>query len=250
MQLQWKELQQVLNTGKHVLLHGMPGFGKTHLASVGVECYKVTLTEETAAAELRGHYIPKGNEFIWHNGPALMAWGVESDHGCRFVADEIDRASGDALTFFFGLLDDPAVAKLTLPSGETVRPKVGFQCIATTNAEDLSSALPPALLSRFSIRIHIDELHPDALATLSHDLRGLAKESITQSGDRYVDFRQWKAFDDLRSTCGQDIAAIAIFGNRAVDMLNSLKLSPSGAPNVEIIEGCECVACSRERAGL
>ena len=153
MQVSWKELEQVLKTGQHVLLYGGPGFGKTHIASVGVDCYKVTMTEETAAAELRGHYIPKGNEFIWHNGPALMAWGQGAELGCRLVVDEIDRSSGDALTFFYALLDDPTVAKLTLPSGETVRPKAGFQCVATTNAMDLESALPAALLSRFAIRI-------------------------------------------------------------------------------------------------
>lgn len=222
MQVSWKELEQVLKAGQHVLLHGDPGFGKTHIASVGVDCYKCTMTEETAAAEIRGHYIPRGMNFEWHDGPGIRAWR----EGKRFVVDEIDRSSGDALTFFYALLDDPAVAKLTLPSGETVRPMEGFQCVATTNAKNPEVELPPGLYSRFAIRIKVDELHPDALKSLSADLRDIAKGTVTQNDDRRVDFRQWRAFDQLRMRMEPITAARAVFGERAEDLITSLKLGP------------------------
>ena len=225
MVLSWDAIQAVLSKGMHVLLYGVPGVGKTHVASKtadGRPVYKVTLTEETAAAEMRGHYIPRGSEFVWHDGPGLMAWR----NGGRLVADEIDRASGDLLTFMYGLLDDPSVAMLTLPSGESIKPMAGFQCIATTNCMELESALPPALLDRFSVRINIDELHPDALARLSPDLRLAAPATLKHEGVRRISYRQWSAFDGLRSATGDaDMAARAVFGDRATDVLNSIALA-------------------------
>jgi MoxR-like ATPase len=224
MLINWAEISSILSTGANVLLYGAPGFGKTHIATVNANAFNVTVTEETAAAELRGHYIPRGPEFVWHNGPALLAW----QQGRRLVVNEIDRASGDALTFFYNLLDDPRVACMTLPTGETVRPSAGYHCVATMNATDLESALPAALLDRFAVRIQITELHPDAIASLSADLRGAAVDSVGQDDpDRRISFRQWRAFDSLRQSgrVTPEVAARAVFGMRGTDVLNSLKLA-------------------------
>jgi MoxR-like ATPase len=170
---------------------------------------------------LRGHYIPNGNTFVWHDGPAIAAWRK----GCRLVLDEIDRASGDAFTFLLALLDDPESARLTLPTGETVRPTAGFSCVATSNQLDLESAMPAALLDRFARRIHIDELSEGALQKLPAELRGIASQTIKESGDRYISYRQWLAYAEDAHTVGADIAAKTVFGARWADVRDAIKLA-------------------------
>src|SRR5207244_1607050 len=122
---------------------------------------------------LRGHFIPKGQEFIWMDGPALTAFRL----GSRLVLNEIDKASGDALTFCHALLDDPGIARITLPTGETVIPHEDFHVIATMNGEP--EDLPDALRDRFAVRIHIDKLHPEAVEALPKDLHKIARKGIS-----------------------------------------------------------------------
>ena len=89
----------------------------------GAGHYSVTLTPDTPAAELRGHYIPVGSDFKWQDGPAISAWR----YGGRLVVNEIDHAGGDALSFLLVCLDSDSTACLTLPTGEMVRPHPQFQ---------------------------------------------------------------------------------------------------------------------------
>lgn len=209
MLVEWDEIEEIVGAGQHVILHGPPGTGKTR-AATNANSYSITLTMETPAAELRGHYVPKGTEFVWHDGPALRAWR----EGKRLILNEIDQASGDALTFLHAILDDPEVARLTLPTGETVRPKAGFHAVATTNAKDLTMVMSEALLDRFSIRIHVPEAHPQALAALgSKGMAELVAKTMALAPEKKVSLRQLMAFNRLRDEIGDDdIAAKAIFG--------------------------------------
>lgn len=205
----WNEIELVLGAGSHTVLFGPPGTGKTRVAT-NDKSYSVTLTMETPAAELRGHFVPKGNEFIWHDGPAIRAWR----EGARLVLNEIDQASGDAMTFLHAILDDPEVARLTLPSGETVTPKPGFQVIATTNAMDLSMVLSEALLDRFAIRIKVDAPHPKALASLENrGLADLVARTIGLPQGKRISLRQALVFNKLKARgVPVEVAARVIFG--------------------------------------
>lgn len=223
MIVHWPELDGVLASGQNILLFGPPGTGKTRIATSS-SSYSITLTEETPAAELRGHYIPDGTRFKWHDGPGMRAWR----EGARVVLNEIDKASGDALVFLHALLDDPEVARLTLPTGETVRPAPGFQAIATMNGtpDDLS----PALLDRLSVRVHITEPHPAALAKLAPELANAVLATIGQSNERAITLRQAFAFTALVATLKDDsLAARSVWGDRAPDVLNSIKLASAKA---------------------
>src|SRR3990167_7127239 len=157
---QWDDAEIALGSGAATLLWGPPGTGKSWAARLigsARESYSITLTPDTPAAELRGHYIVgSSGAFEWHDGPATAAWRS----GCRLSVDEIGEATGDALTHLYTVADDPDVAQLTLPSKETIRPKNGFQMVATTNQEP--SILPPALADRFLI-FEITEPHPNAV---------------------------------------------------------------------------------------
>jgi MoxR-like ATPase len=221
----WNLVSNVIQHARTTLLYGPPGTGKSfaaHSSDLGNRTlYTVTLTPDTPAAELRGHYVPVGNEFRWQDGPAIRAWR----EGARLVINEIDHAGGDALSFLLNCLDTPETACLTLPTGELVRPSAGFQCIATMNGNP-DSDLPPALRDRFPVCIEITEAHPNGIASLPQDLQAAAKGSVVAADpSRRVTLRAWLAFASLRSQIGSEAAAQAVFSARANDVLDALRIA-------------------------
>lgn len=221
--LTWEEIEAIERGAYRVLLFGPPGTGKTRSAyeaarALGKSLYNITLTDETPAAELRGHFVPQGNKWIFMYGPATRAF-VE---GAVLCLDEIDKASQDCLDFLHGLLNDHEVARLTLPNGEIVTPGKGFQVIATMNGE--LGDLQPSLQDRFSIAIEVTEPHPDAIAALPMDLQGAARNFESYDAvQRPSTIRRWSAFASLRDAPGVGVesAAKAIFAHRAKELIDA-----------------------------
>lgn len=222
----WDLVEMVIALSRTSLLYGPPGTGKSHAGhqvELGQrELFSLTMTVDTAAAELRGHYIPVGNgEFRWHDGPALRAWRC----GGRLVINEINHAGGDALSFLLNCLDTPETAMLTLPTGETVRPHENFQCVATMNG-DPDTDLPEALRDRFPAAIEITEPHPQGIARLPVDLQQIARGTCcAPDAARRVSLRQWLAFASLRQDIGPADAAYTVFGKRADEVLTAMQIA-------------------------
>jgi MoxR-like ATPase len=219
----WDLVSKVIPNSRTVLLYGPPGTGKSFAAhnadlSSG-QLFSITMTPETPSAELRGHYIPQGSQFVWQDGPAIKAWRF----GGRLVINEIDHAGGDALSFLLSCLDSPETACLTLPTGEMVRPAKDFRAVATMNGSP--DDLPSALRDRFPVCLEVDAVHPSALETLPHDLRNAALGSALAESDRRISIRAWQCFASLRASIGAEAAASAIFAKRAKDVLDSLKIA-------------------------
>lgn len=231
--LPWKVIEIVIAAVKRSLLYGPPGTGKTTAAKAAAKklerpSVSITLTDETPAAELRGHWIPvKGNEWVWMHGPAINAFL----NGWVLILDEIDKASDDCFDFLHGLLNDNSVAEITLPNGETVTPHPDFMVIATMNGtlEDL----PEALRDRFREgAIEVTDPHPNAIESLPEDLRAIA--AVPQSYDtheRPATLRAWKAFAHLRDLdeIGEEIAAKVVFGNRGNELIDAIRLRGASA---------------------
>jgi MoxR-like ATPase len=237
----WKVAAAVLPHSRRTLLYGPPGTGKTTLGFSGDEDpYYIGCHDELSVAEVIGHFVPAGNRFVWLNGPGLAA-AVE---GMPLVIDEIDLASGAVLSFLRALLNDPGVARFTVPdpalaalpedelaalisSGEglkTVEPAEGFRVLATMNGEP--EDLDGPLLDRFDAVLRISETNPAAIKALPADLRTAAKRTAnTEDIDRRIGLRRWKSFAQLREFVGEDVAGRAAFGDRYGDVVDALRLA-------------------------
>lgn len=208
----WELIERVLTCCAlaRVYLWGRPGIGKTYVAyhkgQIERGVYALTLTPEMPASELRGHYLPKGSAFDWHDGPALRAMR----EGARLVINEIRHASDDVLAFLYPILEFPETARVTLPSGETVTPAPGFHVIVTDNAPP--DELPPALRDRFDAVLEIQEPHPEALERLSPTLREVARRSFALEDERRISLRGWLVLDRLRERLGLGEACLVVFG--------------------------------------
>lgn len=235
----WQAIADVIPHTRRVLLYGPPGTGKTHAATASglaadEQVYSLTLTPETPATALLGHWVPRPTatgaaELQWLDGPGIAAWRRSHDGPARLVLNEIDHAGPDSVSALHVLLDDLKTAAITLPTGETVRPAKGFRVVATMNG--IPDDLAPALADRFPVRFNVREVAPGAIAILPPSLRQIAEDSaLAPDPQRRVSIRAWLAVAELLSKgVAEETAARAVFGERWLDLLTALKVGASKA---------------------
>jgi MoxR-like ATPase len=217
----WRDVEDVLSAGvSRVLLYGPPGTGKTYAAlHHGVDeqnAERLVCTEDLTSGEITGTWMPTGeSRFEWREGPAIRAWRGSDGRGGRLVLDEVDRASGDALSTLLAVTDSPESARWRNPETlEWVRPGPSFSVVMTSNIDDLDD-VPRALRDRFPVCIRVDRPHPSAVLRLSGDLRGAALVGSLGPEQRRVSLRSFYAFDELRRHHGPVRAARLVFGEDA-----------------------------------
>ena len=222
----WELFNKVVGTSDRILLYGIPGTGKTYQATKvnvpeGKDVYSTTLTIDSTASEMIGHYIPNElGTFDWNDGVAIKAWR----EGTRLVINEIDHAGPDVSSVLHAILDDADIARLTLPNKkkETVTPSKGFSVIATMNGTP--DMLPEALADRFGVKININSVHPDAIKSLPEKYRTVYSERDENNIPPSI--RSWKEFSKLVDA-GVDLrsSATVCFGNDyAEDVVEAIEL--------------------------
>lgn len=211
---------------RNVLLYGPAGTGKSRLArtcgvAYGARVHCALIHADLPAAELRGHYVPQSDgSLVWHDGPGVAAWR----HGERLVLDELDHAGDDALSMVLALADNPETAMMELATtGEIIRPRDGFSVWATMNGHP--DDLPAPLLDRFPVHIYIPGPHPDAIQSLSPDIRALALTTANAEESRRVGLRTWLEFDKIRGPVGDEFAAKVLFGTRWEELHQAISLA-------------------------
>lgn len=235
---EWDLLGKVIAAGSpRVLVYGPPGLGKSYTPAkiardLKWEFLSITLTDQTPMTELRGHFVLKGNEFVWHDGIIARAWRMtQAGKGVILELNEIIEAGSDVEVFLHNALDDPEFARLDLPTGETLRPVAGkIVVVATMNAEPMQ--LRDALRDRFPVVIPITSVHPDAITSLPSDLRALALKMCDPKKSDRMSVRPFVAFAHLRTVMPVAQAAQAVFGAAAHDVVAALalaKVAPEGA---------------------
>ena len=137
---------------------GLSGNGKTlsveqACAQLGRELIRVNITIETDEDDLVGGFRLVDGATVWHNGPVVEAL----ERGAILLLDEVDLASNKILCLQ-SILEGKGVFLKKI--GRMVRPKIGFNVIATANTKGKGSddgrfigtnVLNEAFLERFAL---------------------------------------------------------------------------------------------------
>jgi MoxR-like ATPase len=219
-----------------VYIFGPPGIGKTYAAykfgRIESGTYPITLTPETPASELVGHYTPRGAELLWHDGVFSRAMRA----GGRLVINELSHASSDVLAILYAVLESPATSSISLPTGEVLRPSEGFNVVATDN--EPPDNLPEALRDRFDCVVHLTTPHPALLEKLHPRLRRAAERSLTLDDERRVSTRRWLTISRLLGPMGSKKACQAVLGfERGTQVHEAIILADSDASASELFSG-------------
>ena len=162
---QFPDLKKVISSKLFypVFITGMSGNGKTFgveqaCADTGRELIRVNITVETDEDDLIGGFRLVNGQTVWHNGAVIEAL----ERGAILLLDEIDLASNKIMCLQ-SILEGKGVFLKKI--GEYVKPKAGFNVIATANTKGKGSddgrfigtnVLNEAFLERFPITFEQD----------------------------------------------------------------------------------------------
>ncbi len=209
---------------------GLSGNGKTFgveqvCAQLKRELIRVNITIETDEDDLIGGFRLVDGATVWHDGPVIQAL----NRGAILLLDEIDLASNKILCLQ-SILEGKGVFLKKI--GKFVRPKAGFNIVATANTKGKGSddgrfigtnVLNEAFLERFPVTFEQDYPAP---TTESKILGGIAaKLGVTDTDfcSRLVDWADIirKTFydggiEEIISTrrLVHIVRAFSIFGNK------------------------------------
>jgi hypothetical protein len=207
-----------------VLLWGPKGTGKSSwpehtFGANRVE--RIPLHRQMFVEDLIGGVQLKDGSTVWADGPATRCLR----EGKVLVLDEVDQYSPEIRSALHSILDDRAIAGVTLPTGERVRPAEGFAVVGTTNVEP--SEIHEVLLDRFDLVLHADRPADGILSQLSDGARSVltAQYGRMASSDWRMPFSARSALAMQRIiSAGHEPAAAArlVFGAGADAVLTAI----------------------------
>jgi len=158
----FKDVSTIINSGAFypTYVTGLSGNGKTFMieqacAKAGREYVRVQISPETDEDDLIGGFRLLAGETVFQKGPVIKAM----EAGAVLLIDEIDRGTNKIMALQGVLEGKPVLIKKT---GEIIKPKKGFNVIATANTKGKGSddgrftaatIIDEAFLERFTITI-------------------------------------------------------------------------------------------------
>ena len=151
-------LKMCLEDGKHCLLDGPPGTGKTILVqhlleTMFVDYVMFTGSTSTTDLDLLGvNSMNTEGKIVWHDGPLTRAMR----EGLPFYPDELNRMATKMQNILLGAMAGSMTVTLHDKDGEQVKAKEGFFVIASVNldANQATEDIDPAVRDRFERTIH------------------------------------------------------------------------------------------------
>ena len=215
---------------------GLSGNGKTFMveqacAKLGKEFIRVQINPETDEDDLLGGFRLVNGETVFAKGPVLKAM----ENGAILLLDEIDRATNKIMCLQGILEGKPVLVKKT---GEVIKPKDGFNVIATANtkgkgSEDgrysAASIVDEAFLERFTISIDqkFASIAVEKKIVLKHmEKFNVVEDELAQNLVTWADIIRKTFYDDgvdeiisTRRLC-HIVQTFAIFGkvDKAIDL--------------------------------
>jgi MoxR-like ATPase len=230
----WEKAEFAIANSSRVLLHGLPGTGKTYFGLTkglqpGVKAYRLICTEEMSDSDLIGGYRQQGNG-LWkfREGVGIKAWR----EGARLVVDEINRMNSDVESRLMALTDTEVSASWqNEETGEVIKPHPNFSVVATMNGEP--EDLAPAILDRFVVRCQVDTPHPEAIQALPEYLRSLATSLTDPDATHRYSIRNFVVFEQLFSkTKDLPKSVQSVFPESADQILDALLILTKEKPQV------------------
>jgi len=234
----FSDVKKIIQSGMFypTFITGLSGNGKTFsveqaCASLGRELIRVNITIETDEDDLIGGFRLVDGATVWHNGPVVEAL----ERGAILLLDEVDLASNKVLCLQ-SILEGKGVFLKKV--GRFVKPKSGFNIIATANTKGKGSddgrfigtnVLNEAFLERFALTFEQEyptvSIETKILKKVSGNL-GVLDEQFCESLANWADIirRTFKdgGIDEVISTrrLVHIIRAFAIWNDR----LKSIKV--------------------------
>ena len=156
----FSDVKRIINSGMFypTFITGLSGNGKTlsveqACAQLNRELIRVNITIETDEDDLIGGFRLVNGATVWHDGPVIQAL----NRGAILLLDEVDLASNKILCLQ-SILEGKGVFLKKV--GRFVKPKAGFNIIATANTKGKGSddgrfigtnVLNEAFLERFAL---------------------------------------------------------------------------------------------------
>jgi len=230
----FKDVKKIIQSGIFypTFITGLSGNGKTFsveqaCAQLKRELIRVNITIETDEDDLIGGFRLVNGATVWHNGPVIEAL----ERGAVLLLDEIDLASNKILCLQ-SILEGNGVFLKKI--GKFVRPKSGFNVIATANTKGKGSddgrfigtnVLNEAFLERFPVTF--EQEYP----TVSIENKILKQSGLDDDTfcKRLVDWA-----DIIRKTFNDGGIDELISTRRLVHIVNAYKIFGSKEKAIEV----------------